>query len=87
MSIEIHILNTAAVSAVCIGKIMLTASNHVLTTQDELALLRQCAEYIKDRPNCALKIIDNRSTNKLAFVCKTLIHLGVSCGQIITRRP
>ena len=84
MSIEIQILNTAAVSAVCIGKIMLISSKHILTTQDELALLRQCAEYIKTHPSRTLKIIDDH-TNKIAFIRKTLIHLGVSCGQIIVR--
>lgn len=85
MGIEIQIISRSVPRTTCISKIIFPSSKHTLTNQDELALLRQCANSIKDHPQRSLKIIARGYQQKIAFIYKTLIHLGVSCGQIITR--
>ncbi len=87
MSIDIHLINTSHQSAsdVCPlprKKFSLHSSADIFITSDELSLLRHCAERIKDKPNISLRIIATNRNKKIAFIVKTLIHLGVSCGQI-----
>ena len=85
MSIEIQIINKASPQAACLGKVTFLSSTKIFTTNDELALLRLCAESIKDKPQRSLLIIAKGCKRKIAFINTTLMHLGVSCGQIATR--
>lgn len=85
MSIEIQIINETSPQTTCLGKVTFLSSKKIFTTNDELALLRLCAESIKDKPQRSLLIIAKGCQRKIAFINTTLLHLGVSCGQIITR--
>lgn len=60
----------------------LNVKEHVLATHRELAILRQCSDLIHEAPNRRLCIVSSMTKNQTNFIVKTLLHLGVSCGQI-----
>ena len=81
MDIEIQVISKQPHTG-CLERFSFPSSTKIFTTSDELTLLRRCADSIKDQPNRSLKIVAQDCNNKIAFITKTLIHLGVSCGQI-----
>lgn len=60
----------------------LNIKEHVLTTHRELAILRRCSEVLRAEPKRKLLILSPAHQVKTNFIVKTLLHLGVSCGQI-----
>jgi len=55
---------------------------HVLATHREIAELRQCSEFLRNEPNRVVHIMAPSHHKQGDFIEKTLMHLGVSCGQI-----
>lgn len=60
----------------------LNIKEHVLATHKELAILRQCSKLLHEAPDRRLCIVSSTKQNQTTFIVKTLLHLGVSCGQI-----
>ena len=63
-------------------KIYLTIKDKVLITHTELTLLCRCAQLLRSKPQGMLYISASSSKKHLDYIRKTLIHFGVSCGQI-----
>ena len=63
----------------------LSMKNKVVATHQELAMLRQCAENTLDRTNHVVHVISSNNQQQTYYLVKTLMHLGISCGQIIVR--
>lgn len=61
----------------------LNTSNQVIATHQELAMLRQCASQALQTPNHVVHVISSRNQQRTNYLVKTLIHLGISCGNII----
>ena len=55
---------------------------HVLATHREIAVLRRCSEFLHNEPNRVVHIVAPSHHKQIEFFEKTLMHLGVSCGQI-----
>ena len=55
---------------------------HVLATHREIAILRRCSEFLLNEPNRVVHIVASAHYKQIEFIEKTLMHLGVSCGQI-----
>jgi len=66
-----------ALMSVALGR-----QENVLVTHEHLRKLRQCAEKIQEDNTRKLYIAGQRHNPQVKFLIKTLIHLGVSCGQI-----
>ncbi|MCG6969758.1 MAG: hypothetical protein LJE85_08340 [Gammaproteobacteria bacterium] len=62
--------------------ICLKLKRHVLATHQELRTLRRCAEMLHDHSQRIVHVVAATSQKKTDFVVNTLMHLGVSCGQI-----
>ena len=62
--------------------ICLNLKEKVVATHSELAILRRCAELVNDKPNQVIHVISPLKTQHTNFIVKTLMHFGVSCGQI-----
>lgn len=54
----------------------------VLATHREIAELRHCSEFLHNEPNRVVHIVAPSKHKQGDFIEKTLMHLGVSCGQI-----
>lgn len=67
--------------------VVFNLKEHVLATHREIALLRQCSEFLHNEPNRVVHIVASRHHKHRKFIEKTLMHLGVSCGQINTGTP
>ena len=65
----------------------LNIGNGVIATNQELAMLRQCAESALNNSNRVVHVISAFTQQQIYYLVKTLLHLGISCGQIIVRRP
>jgi hypothetical protein len=59
----------------------------VIATHQELAMLRQCAEHALHNSDRVVHVISAYTQQQTFYLVKTLMHLGISCGQIIVRRP
>lgn len=66
----------------CIYGICLRLKRHVLATHQELSILRSCAEMIRDKSPRFIHVVAHANKQKTKFIVNTLMHLGVSCGQI-----
>lgn len=64
------------------AQLLLGTQENVLVTHEHLKQLRQCAEHMQQAGGDKLYIIGSRNNPQVKFLVKTLIHLGVSCGQI-----
>ena len=62
--------------------ICLKLKRHVLATHQELRTLRRCAEMLQDKSRRIVHVVAATSQKKTDFIVNTLMHLGVSCGQI-----
>ena len=63
--------------------ISLNIKEKVVATQRELAVLRRCSELVRSHPERVVHIVATAQNNRRSrFVENTLLHLGVSCGQI-----
>lgn len=65
----------------------LNMGNQVVATHQELAMLRQCAEHASEHKNCIVHVISSCTQKQVYYLVKTLMHFGISCGQIIVRKP
>ena len=65
--------------------ICLNIKDHVIATHQELAILRRCATVACEKPNQVIHVVSANKTKHTNFIVKTLIHFGVSCGQISVR--
>ncbi|WP_455200374.1 hypothetical protein [Kaarinaea lacus] len=65
--------------------ICLNIKEHVIATHQELAILRRCATVACEKPNQVIHVVSANKTKHTSFIVKTLIHFGVSCGQISVR--
>lgn len=65
--------------------ICLNIKEHVIATHQELAILRRCATVACEKPNQVIHVVSADKTKHTNFIVKTLIHFGVSCGQINVR--
>ena len=63
-------------------KVCLDTDDNVLATHKELAILRHCSEMVRAQPDNRLRIVSPRRKPQTKFIVNTLMHLGVSCGQI-----
>ncbi len=55
---------------------------HVFATHREIVELRRCSEFVRNEPNRVVHIVAPKHPKQRIFYKKTLMHLGVSCGQI-----
>lgn len=62
--------------------ICLKLKRHVLATHRELSILRRCAEMLRDKTPRSIHVVATANQQKTNFIVNTLLHLGVSCGQI-----
>jgi hypothetical protein len=62
--------------------ICLRLKQHVLATHRELGILRRCAEMLRGQSNGFIHVVATTNKQKTNFIVNTLLHLGVSCGQI-----
>lgn len=61
----------------------LNTSKQVIATHQELAILRKCASQALQTPNHVIHVISSRNQQRISYLVKTLMHLGISCGNII----
>jgi hypothetical protein len=66
----------------CIYGICLRLKQHVLATHQELSILRGCADMMRDQSPRVIHVVASANKQKTKFIVNTLMHLGVSCGQI-----
>jgi hypothetical protein len=66
----------------CLWGICLNLKEHVVATHRELALLRRCAKLAMDEPQQVIHVVSPDDTGRANYIVKTLMHFGVSCGQI-----
>ena len=62
--------------------ICLKLKQHVLATHRELSILRRCADMLRDPSPRVIHVVASTNQKKTNFIVNTLLHLGVSCGQI-----
>jgi len=62
--------------------ICLRLKQHVLATHQELSILRGCADMIREKSPRFIHVVARANKQKIKFIVNTLMHLGVSCGQI-----
>jgi len=65
----------------------LNMGNQVVATHHELAMMRQCAAHALNKPEHVVHVISSYTQQQIYYLVKTLMHFGISCGQIIVRRP
>jgi hypothetical protein len=66
----------------CVYGICLKLKQHVLATHRELGILRRCADMLQDQSPRTIHVVATADKKKTNFIVNTLLHLGVSCGQI-----
>ena len=62
--------------------ICLNVREHVIATHQELAILRRCATVACEKPDQVIHLVSADKSKQTSFIVNTLIHFGVSCGQI-----
>lgn len=65
--------------------ICLTLKEHVIATHQDLALLRRCAKLACESPDQMIHVVAPSQTGRTHYIVQTLMHFGVSCGQIAVR--
>ena len=60
----------------------LNVREQVVATHRELAILRRCAKLVNNEPGQVIHLISPLKTQQTNYIVKTLMHFGVSCGQI-----
>ncbi len=63
-------------------KIEISAEAGVLVNQYDLEILYACAKKIVATPGQTIELVNSGSEVKNRYLMMTLIHFGVSCGQI-----
>jgi hypothetical protein len=63
----------------------LNMKEHVIATHQELAILRRCATLACGEPDQIIHVISRDKSSHTKFIVNTLMHFGVSCGQIMVR--
>ena len=82
MRLEILKPSPASTQPVCAIKLCLQAQSNTLVTHEDLALLRRCANALQMSPNRIVNVVAESDNTRARYVIKTLLHLGVSIGQI-----
>lgn len=77
MSTDFPALLKQAVYGIC-----LNIKKHVVATQKDFVVLRRCSELLETNPGYRIHIISSKWSVQTRYITKTLMHLGVSCGQI-----
>jgi len=62
--------------------ICLNLKEQVIVTHRELAILRRCAKLVNSAPDQIVHVVSPNKTLRTNFIVNTLMHFGVSCGQI-----
>lgn len=62
--------------------VYLNLQKHVCVTHRELAILRRYAELVRTMPNLVIHVYAAANRKKGNFIVDSLIHLGVSIGQV-----
>ena len=70
-------LATMALWGIC-----LNPKKQVVATHRELAVLRRCATLVTDAPDQVIHVVSPSTSRRTDFIVNTLMHFGVSCGQI-----
>lgn len=65
--------------------VCLTFKRKVVATHYELAILRRCAKLVNSKPGQLVHVISPSQTPHTDYIVTTLMHFGVSCGQIDVR--
>jgi len=63
--------------------ICLNIKEHVMATHRELAILRHCAKSLCADPQQVVHVVAPQQQKQVRFIANTLMHFGVSCGQIV----
>ena len=65
----------------CVYGICLNIKKQVLATHKELKILRRCSELVSNKPGRVVYVVTSEPQKK-NFIVNTLLHHGVSCGQV-----
>ena len=65
----------------------LNMGKQVIANHQALAMMRQCASHALNKPQHVVHVISSYTQQQIYYLIKTLLHFGISCGQIIVRRP
>ncbi len=82
MHIEICCSNANQPSPRRAIRIYLSTQAHALFTHTDISLLRRCVNALSMAPNRYINVVSPNNDPRTRFVIKTLLHLGVSIGQI-----
>jgi len=63
--------------------VCLNIKEHVMATHRELAILRRCAKSLCAEPQQVVHVVAPEQQQQARFIANTLMHFGVSCGQIV----
>ena len=86
---EGNVLSTASFSELtqqAIWGAQLNMGSEVVATHQELVLLRQCAAHVLNRRDHVVHVISSYTQQQIYYLVRTLMHFGISCGQIIVRQ-
>jgi hypothetical protein len=83
---NLPIVNFSKLTQQAIWGAQLNLSEQIIATHQELAMLRRCASQALDIPNHVVHVISSSNKRRVDYLVKTLIHLGVSCGNIIVSK-
>ena len=87
MHIEICCSNTNYSQARSAVRLYLSSQNNTLFTHTDISLLRKCVNVLSLAPNRYINVVGPNNDPRTRFVIKTLLHLGVSVGQINLNMP
>jgi len=75
----------AELSKMALWGICLSTKKQIIATHRDLAILRRCAKLVMSNPGQVVHVITPAQTPHAHYIATTLMHLGVSCGQIQLR--
>ena len=64
----------------------LNMGKQVIANHQALAMMRQCASHALNKPQHMVHVISSYTQQQIYYLIKTLLHFGISCGQIIVHR-
>jgi len=75
----------AELSSMALWGICLSTEKQIIATHRDLAILRRCAKLVMSNPGQVVHVITPAQSPHADYIATTLMHLGVSCGQIQLR--
>ena len=75
----------AELSSMALWGICFSTKKQIIATHRDLAILRRCAKLVMSNPGQVVHVITPAQTQHAHYIATTLMHLGVSCGQIQLR--